>query len=300
MGEEYHKPVLLRESLELLSIRSDGIFVDVTFGGGGHSRNILDVLNNGRLYAFDRDAEAHANTIADERFTLIRADFKFIESELRALGVTQVDGILADLGISSRHIDAAERGFSFRQDAPLDMRMDRDQALSARDVVNDYDQDELRILLRRYGEVNNAGRLAARIISEREKRPIDTTLRLAEVARSIAPRNQERKYLSMVFQALRIEVNGELDSLQALLEDGTKMLAPGGRFVVISYHSLEDRMVKRFFRSGNLDDTETRDLYGNIIRPLRPVTRQPVTPSEAEVEENPRARSGRLRAAEKL
>ena len=296
----YHNPVLLEESIDLLDIQRGGTYVDVTFGGGGHSAGILKKLHEGRLIAFDRDADAHQNVIEDKRLQLVRSDFQFIEKALGVLGVTQVQGILADLGISSHQVDTAERGFSFRFEAELDMRMDQAQEWNASDVVNDSKEDELYRIFRQYGEVKTLKRTVDGILRFRKQQPIRTTGDLLEAIREATPARKSKQYLSQVFQALRIEVNGEMDSLTALLKSGLELLAPGGKFVIISYHSLEDRMVKRFFRSGKLDGVVEKDFWGAPLTPFKVITRKAIAPSEEEILENPRARSARLRAAEKI
>lgn len=296
----YHRPVLLLESIDLMEIKEGGTYVDVTFGGGGHSAEILKRLKNGRLIAFDRDSDAHENKIDNSQLHLVHADFKFIEKSLTELGIQAVDGILGDLGISSHQVDTPERGFSFRFDAELDMRMDRTRELSAREVVNEYHEEELYRIFRTYGEIQSLKRTVEAILHARKVRPIGTTRELEAAVAEVIPRRKPRQYLSQLFQALRIEVNGELESLANLLEAGRDLLAPGGRFVIISYHSLEDRMVKRFFRTGNLTGEDHRDFYGNPLSPLKTVTRKAIVPSAKEIEENPRARSARLRAAEKI
>ena len=297
----YHRPVLLEESIDLLEIRGGGVYVDVTFGGGGHSKEILRRLSeNGRLIAFDRDADAHLNKIEDQRFELIRSDFKFIEQAFEELGLEEVDGILADLGISSHQIDEPGRGFSFRFDSALDMRMDQDAPLNAADVLNGYSQQELRQVLRSYGEVRNAAAIAGSIVEQRRQAPIESTKDLERAVGAAVSAKNLSKILTLVYQALRIEVNGELESLKSLLLAGAKLLKPGGRFSIISYHSLEDRMVKQFFRHGNLEGEDRRDEFGRSLSPWKVVTRKAVKPSDAEIEINSRARSARLRAAERL
>jgi 16S rRNA (cytosine1402-N4)-methyltransferase len=300
MSPDYHKPALFTESIDLLNVRADGIYVDATFGGGGHSAGILAKLGDkGRLIAFDKDSDAHGNRITDARLLLVKTDFRFIENILRGEGIEEVDGILADLGISSHQIDVAERGFSFRWTAGLDMRMDRDASLTAADVLNDYAEAQLLRIFREFGEIRQAGPLAAAIARARHAAPIDTTARLQEVVAGTVKASNLTKILTLVYQALRIEVNGELDSLALLLEGGLQMLKPGGRMAIISYHSLEDRMVKQFFRYGNLKGEDRRDFFGKQLNPLRAITRKAVQPSEAEIKSNPRARSARLRVAER-
>lgn len=297
---DYHSPVLLEQSLEGLAVNPQGTYVDVTFGGGGHSRAILQALGaEGRLLAFDRDADALANTIDDPRFTLIHEDFRYMKNFLRLNGVSRVDGILADLGVSSHQFDEAGRGFSTRFDAELDLRMDRRQTTTAKDIVNTASEEELRDILNNYGELPNAHRMARAIVSARAESPILTTFDLKKALESNIPRNQENKFYAMVFQALRIEVNGELEALKAMLTQAVEMLNPGGRLVVISYHSLEDRLVKNIIKTGNFEGEVKKDFYGNLLSPLKPVTRKPIVADAEELMENPRSRSAKLRVAEK-
>ena len=297
---DYHSPVLLEQSLEGLAVNPQGTYVDVTFGGGGHSRAILQALGaEGRLLAFDRDADALANTINDPRFTLIHEDFRYMKNFLRLNGVSRVDGILADLGVSSHQFDEADRGFSTRFDAELDLRMDRRQTTTAKDIVNTASEEELRDILKNYGELPNAHRMARAIVSARAESPILTTFDLKKALESNIPRNQENKFYAMVFQALRIEVNGELEALKAMLTQAVEMLNPGGRLVVISYHSLEDRLVKNIIKTGNFEGEVKKDFYGNLLSPLKPVTRKPIVADAKELMENPRSRSAKLRVAEK-
>lgn len=298
---EYHLPVMLNECIEGLNIRPDGTYVDVTFGGGGHSRVILEHLGpEGRLIAFDQDADALANAIEDERFALVNENFRYMKSFLRLRGVREVDGILADLGVSSHQFDVAERGFSTRLDGALDLRMDRRQELTARDLVNDADEQELTRLLRLYGELPNAYQMAKAICKARAEKAIETTFDLREAVSHHLPRGMENKYLAMLFQALRIEVNGELEALQAMLQQAVEVMKPEGRLVVMSYHSLEDRLVKNFFKTGNFEGELKKDFYGNPIVPLKLVTRKAVTASEEELQRNNRARSAKLRVCAKL
>ncbi|KWW29831.1 MAG: 16S rRNA (cytosine1402-N4)-methyltransferase [bacterium P3] len=298
--EAYHLPVLLNECIEGLNIRPDGTYVDVTFGGGGHSRAILERLGPaGRLIAFDRDADAQRNALDDARFTLIHEDFRYLKNFLRLHGVRHVDGLLADLGVSSHQLDSAERGFSTRFDSELDLRMDCRAARSARDVVNGDDEQTLRRILSLYGELPNASAMARSICAARGRAPIDTTFQLKDAVAHLLPRGRENKTLAMLFQALRIEVNGELESLSALLEQSSGVLKAGGRLAVISYHSLEDRIVKNHLRSGRIDGIVQQDFYGNKLTPWRIVSRKAVTPSVAEVADNSRARSAKLRIAER-
>lgn len=299
-NEQYHKPVMLDECIDGLNIRPDGVYVDVTFGGGGHSRAILERLGDeGRLYAFDRDSDALANSIDDPRFCLIHENFKHLKSFLRLHGVRRIDGLLADLGISSHQIDAAERGFSTRFDGPLDLRMDRHEGATAADLVNNADEKELATIFRLYGELQNASSLAHAIIVARAINPVTTTSELCDAVGSLLPRGRENKVLAMLFQALRIEVNGELEALRQMLSQAVEILNPEGRICIMSYHSLEDRLVKNFFRTGNFEGDVQKDFYGNLIAPLVPVTRKPITASEAELQQNNRARSAKLRIATK-
>ncbi|MEM6764876.1 MAG: 16S rRNA (cytosine(1402)-N(4))-methyltransferase RsmH [Bacteroidota bacterium] len=295
----YHTPVLLEKSIELLDIKREGIYVDVTFGGGGHSREILKRLGEkGRLVVFDRDEEALANAPIDERLTCILSDYQFIERELVSSGIQSVDGILADLGVSSHQFDTAERGFSFRFDGPLDMRMGQ-QELHAANVLNEYEEEELVRIFREYGEIQNAKKLVRIILETRKREEISQTQQFSTIIESCIPPKRKSKYLAQVYQALRIEVNQELSSLQHLLESSEKLLNPAGRLVVIAYHSLEDRMVKRFMRSGNIAGLLARDFYGNPLSPWDQITRKAIQADSQEIEQNPRARSARLRAVEK-
>ena len=297
---DYHLSVMLNESIEGLNIRTEGTYVDATFGGGGHSRVILSRLGDGgRLLAFDQDADAQANAIDDPRFTLLHENFRYMKSFLRLHGVRSVDGILADLGVSSHQFDVAERGFSTRLEGELDLRMDRRQELTAKDIVNSADVEELTRLLRLYGELPNAYQMAKAIVAARALKSIETTFDLREAVSHHLPRGMENKYLAMLFQALRIEVNGELEALKAMLQQAVELLNPGGRLVVMSYHSLEDRLVKNFFKAGNFEGELKKDFYGNPLVPLKLVTRKAVTAGEEELQRNPRSRSAKLRVAEK-
>jgi 16S rRNA (cytosine1402-N4)-methyltransferase len=300
MTSIYHKSVLLNECLEGLLIRPNGIYVDVTFGGGGHTRAILERLNeNGRVIAFDQDEDALQNVPDDKRFTLVGQNFRFLKNFLRLHSAIPVHGILADLGISSHQIDRPDRGFSTRFDGPLDMRMNRNATTTAADVLNTYEPHQLKKIFSLYGEVENAGRLTQLIVNARNDQPILTIAELKEAIAGCLPRGKEFRYLAQVFQALRIEINAEMKALEELLKQSIEVLAPGGRLVVISYHSLEDRMVKNFMRSGNIEGKEEKDFYGNLLRPLEPVNRKPIIPSDEEIELNSRARSAKLRIAEK-
>lgn len=295
---DYHQPVLLKASVDGLNIKPDGVYVDVTFGGGGHSREILKRLNEaGRLIAFDQDPDAKANIPNDPRFTLVDQNFRFLRNWLRLLKVKQVDGILGDLGVSSHQFDAAERGFSLRFEAALDMRMDQSRSKTAADVLNSYEQDALAQVLRQYGEVEMPGRVSKAIIAAR---PVNTTQQLREAVQQYMQRGKEHKFLAQVFQALRIEVNEELEVLKEMLTQSADVLAPGGRLSIISYHSLEDRLVKDFMRSGNFEGEPQKDFFGNLIRPLKPLQSKPIVPTDEEIEQNNRARSARLRIAEKI
>lgn len=297
---EYHVPVMADESMELLDIKPDGTYADLTFGGGGHSRLILSHLGpKGRLFGFDQDADARANMPDDPRFTFVESNFRFMRGQLRLHGVTQVDGVLADLGVSSHHFDTRERGFSFRFDAPLDMRMNQRGDFTAAKIVNTYTQERLAQVLREWGELEHAGKAAAYIVRARESQPVETIGQLIEAVQPCIPRKDENKYLSKLFQGLRLEVNGEMEALKMALEQSLKALKPGGRLVVISYHSLEDRLVKNFMRSGNFGGEVEKDFYGRPNTPFELVTRKAMAPSERELAENPRSRSAKLRAAEK-
>ncbi|MFN5622100.1 MAG: 16S rRNA (cytosine(1402)-N(4))-methyltransferase RsmH [Flavobacteriales bacterium] len=293
----YHRPVLLQASIDNLNIKPNGVYVDVTFGGGGHSKEILKKLDKGgRLIAFDQDPQAQANRIDDPRFELVDQNFRFISNWLRLLGVRKVDGILADLGVSSHQFDSEERGFSIRFDAPLDMRMDMQRAINAADVVNTYEEDKLIRVLRHYGELENARSMARSII---QARPLFTSEDLKQAVAKHLPRMKEHKVLAQLFQALRIEVNDELEVLKTFLQQSAELLSDDGRLVVISYHSLEDRLVKDFMKTGNFEGTPVKDFYGNLQRPLKPLTGKPILPDEAEIELNTRARSAKMRVATK-
>ncbi len=296
----YHTPVLLEESVALMQIAPSDCCVDLTFGGGGHSRRILESLGpEGRLYAFDQDADARANVPDDARFHFVASNFRFMRGALRLRGVTQVDAVLADLGVSSHHFDEAGRGFSFRGCGPLDMRMNRRGGLTAADIVNGASAGELTRILRDWGELEQPHRAAGCIVRARALRPLATTADLVEAVRPVTPKSDGAKYLTRLFQALRIEVNGEMEALGMALEQSLRVLRPGGRLVVISYHSLEDRLVKNFMRSGNLSGRVEKDFYGRPCTPFEPVTRKAVLPSGEEVARNPRSRSARLRCAVK-
>jgi 16S rRNA (cytosine1402-N4)-methyltransferase len=298
---EYHNPVLLDESVSALIGSPKGIYADATFGGGGHTSEILRRIDpEGRVISFDRDSDAIANKPDDERLTLIRSDFRWIQNHLLHQGCTEgVDGILADLGVSSHQFDTAERGFSFRYEAPLDMRMNQEATLTAAEIVNTYPQEDLEKILRLYGEVDNSRKLAQLICKAREASPINTTTELGKAIESVLPKFAEHKFLAKVYQALRIEVNQEMKSLEKFLIGAAKSLKPGGKLVIITYHSLEDRMVKNFIKAGNIEGTVEKDFYGNATAPLKAVNRKPILPQEEEIASNTRARSAKLRIAEK-
>jgi 16S rRNA (cytosine1402-N4)-methyltransferase len=295
----YHIPVLLKESVEGLSIEPGGIYVDATFGGGGHSAEILKALDGGKLYAFDQDEDALKNQPEDKRFLFIPGNFRFLKNYLKYEGVRQIDGLLADLGVSSHHFNTPERGFTYRSEAGLDMRMNRHGKLTAETVINEYDINSLTRLFREYGELREGRSLASSIGRTRSFNRIVSTSQLIDCIEPLAPRQAENQFYSKVFQAIRIEVNRELENLEDLLNDALELLKPGGRLVIISYHSLEDRMVKNFMRWGNTKEQPEKDIFGRSTAPFVPVTRKPVTAEENELRDNPRARSARLRIAEK-
>ena len=300
-GAVYHVPALLRECIDGLDIKPDGTYVDVTFGGGGHSRAIIAGLGDkGRLFSFDQDMDAYANRIDDPRFTFVHSNFRFLRNFMRYYGVEKADGIMADLGVSFHHFDTAERGFSFRADAPLDMRMNRDGALDANTVLNTYSDTDLGRVLTVYGDLRRPGPIVKAILRARANGKIATTGQLLDVIRPAVNPRQEKKELAQVFQALRIEVDGEMQALADFLQASTKVLRPGGRLVVLTYHSLEDRMVKNFLKTGNLEGELQKDFYGKPLTPWRLITRQPLSASAEEVASNPRSRSARLRIAELL
>ncbi len=303
MAEDYHIPVLLDETVGGLQINPDGVYVDVTFGGGGHSRAILEKLSpKGRLIAFDQDADATANMLEDERFIFIRHNFKYIRNFLRYHGYEHVDGILADLGVSSHHFDEAERGFSFRFDESLDMRMDRDQKFSAFELINEYSEEKLATIFWVFGELKNSRKLAFAIVKARALAPISTIGQLKDIAIScffLKHGGKENRYLAQVFQSIRLEVNNELKVLEDLLRASVHVLAPGGRISILTYHSLEDRMVKNFFRSGNIEGEIVKDFYGNEESPFELINRKVIVASDEELKLNPRSRSAKLRIAER-
>ncbi|MBP3440280.1 MAG: 16S rRNA (cytosine(1402)-N(4))-methyltransferase RsmH [Tidjanibacter sp.] len=303
MAETYHIPALADETIEGLAINPHGVYVDLTFGGGGHSRLILSQLaEDGLLFSFDQDADAKANLTGDERHHFIESNFRFLRSQLRLRGVLdgQVDGIIADLGVSSHHFDTAERGFSFKADAPLDMRMNQRAGFSARELVNTYSAEELARVLKEYGELDTTYKIASCIVRYREQQPIETTGELIESVAPCTPKKDGAKFLTKLFQALRIEVNGEMEALKMALEQSLKVLRPEGRLCVISYHSLEDRLVKNFIKTGNFEGKVEKDFYGNVTSPMRAVSKKAIIPTPEEVERNPRSRSAKLRIAEKI
>ncbi len=296
----YHVPALLDESIEGLNISSDGVYVDVTFGGGGHSLQILERLGAGRLIAFDQDEDAAANVPADERLLFLNQNFRFLRNNLRYNGIDQVDGIIADLGVSFHQFDVPGRGFTFRQDAPLDMRMNRSAFTTAADLLNGLDEEALANIFYKYGELTNSRRIAREIVKVRLTRPIRTVNDLVDATGALAPQGQQHKFYARLFQSLRITVNHEIDYLKEMLGQVPGVLKKGGRLVVITYHSLEDRLVKNFMKTGNFEGMEEKDFYGNLITPFRLVTRRGITPGEEEVARNNRSRSARLRIAEKI
>lgn len=297
----YHVPALLDECMDGLDIKPGGTYVDVTFGGGGHSRAILSRLGEqGRLFSLDQDEDARRNSIDDSRFTFVHSNFRFLKNFMRYYEVEQVDGILADLGVSFHHFDDSERGFSFRFEGPLDMRMNRRATETAAHVLATYGEEKLADLFFLYGELKSARRIASAVVSARSVSPVETTEQLLEIVRPYINRKQEKKELAQLFQALRIEVNREMESLRCLLEQSVELLAGGGRLVVLTYHSLEDRMVKNFMKAGNVEGRAEQDFFGRINAPLRPVNNKVIVPDEAEIERNPRSRSAKLRIAEKM
>ena len=295
----FHSPVMLKQSIDGLSIQPNGIYVDATFGGGGHSGEILHRLEGGRLLAFDQDEEAMKNAFHDDRLIFIRHNFRYLKNFLRYHGVEKVDGILADLGVSSHDFDEAQRGFSFRFDAPLDMRMNRESEITAAFVVNQYSENQLIDIFRNFGEIQNASRLAKTIIEARVQQEIVTTGQFLSVIDKCIPRNIEKKYMAQVFQALRMTVNNEMTVLEEFLASSLEALKVHGRLVIIAYHSLEDRLVKNFMRSGNFEGKQEKDFYGNILTPFHLINRKVLIPEEDELNANPRSRSAKLRIAEK-
>lgn len=298
---EYHVPVLLTSSVDEMIVDKNGVYVDVTFGGGGHSKYILSQLEKGRLIAFDQDVDAEANLIKDERFTFVRQNFSFMRNYLRMIpGALPVDGVLADLGVSSHQFNTAERGFSFRFDADLDMRMNQDIVKTAKDVLMQYEENDLRYIFKVYGELANANKIAYRIIKGRAEKEIKTIEDLKNLMAGMYLPHKGNTFFAKLFQALRIEVNDEMKVLENFLTQSTEVIKLGGRLSVITYHSLEDRMVKRFIKSGNIEGKQEKDFFGNLIRPFKEVNRKPIVPSEEELERNNRARSAKLRIAERI
>lgn len=300
--EVYHIPALLPETLKALDIHPDGVYVDATFGGGGHSKAIMELLDDrGHLYSFDQDDEAVSRAPEDKRFTIVYSNFRFLRNFMRYYGVESVDGVLADLGVSFHHFDAAERGFSFRMDAPLDMRMNRHAARTAADLLATMSEEEIANVLYLYGELKQSRRMAAAIVKSREAgKPVRTTGELLDLLKPMINPRQEKKELAMVFQALRIAVNGELAALEQFLRQACELLKPGGRLAIITYHSLEDRLVKNFMRTGNMRGEMEKDFFGRSSSPLKPLGSKPIVPGEEEIERNPRSRSAKLRVAVKL
>ena len=297
----YHNPVLLHESVDGLAIKANDVVVDVTFGGGGHSKEILNRLGvEGKLFGFDQDEDAVQNSIDDGRFVLVRQNFRYLKNYLKLYKVIPVDAVLADLGVSSHQFDEGSRGFSIRFEGPLDMRMNKNGKLTAAQVVNEYDEKKLLWIFRNYGEVNNAKRLVEELMSYRAGTKITTTQQLIEIAQTCVPGKMRNKYLAQVFQALRIEVNDEMNALRELLEQSYEVLKPGGRLSVITYHSLEDRLVKNFIKSGKFEGEVEKDFFGNPHLKFKAINRKPITPSEQELKQNNRARSAKLRIAEKI
>jgi len=299
-AETYHIPVLLKESIGGLDIKPDGVYVDVTFGGGGHSREILSLLGTkGHLYSFDQDADAEKNIINDDRFTFVRSNFRYIKNWMRYYNVEQVDGVLADLGVSSHHFDDETRGFSFRFDAPLDMRMNKRSGKTATDILNSYEEEELASIFYLYGELKNARKIAAAIVKARGEKNIETTGDLVTVVEKLFQREREKKETAKLFQALRIEVNHEMDALKEMLEGAKDILKDGGRLSVITYHSLEDRIVKNMMKAGNAEGKMAQDFFGRCLTPFRQIGNKVIVPTEEEQAQNPRSRSAKLRIAEK-
>lgn len=305
MAEEtvYHVPVLLKESVDGLNITKGGNFVDVTFGGGGHSKEIYSRMDkNGHLYSFDQDADAEKNAdgFDAERFTFVRSNFRFLKNFMRYYGVEHIDGLLADLGVSSHHFDDSARGFSFRFEGKLDMRMNQRAGMTAADVVNTYEEERLADVLYLYGELKQSRKIAAALVKARQEKPIETIGDLMEVSKTFFRNEREKKDMAKLFQALRIEVNHEMDALKEMLKSATEMLKPGGRLVIITYHSLEDRIVKNLMKTGNVEGKEDKDFFGKVNTPYRLVNRQVIVPTDEEMARNPRSRSAKLRIAEKL
>ena len=300
MSQAYHIPVMLKESVDALCIEPGGIYIDATFGGGGHAREIWSRLKTGRLIAIDQDSDAAVNAIKGKKFSFIQNNFRFIRGLVRNEGVETVDGILADLGVSSYQFDTGERGFSFRFNAPLDMRMNNKSSLTAAKVLNTYSEEQLRYIFTVYGEIDNVGKVVKLLMAEREQKVINTTDELVEVLRPCLPKMMEHKYLAKIFQSLRIEINREMAALEQFLEQSLRLLKPNGRLVVITYHSLEDRLVKNFMRAGNKEGRVVKDFFGKETIPFRLITKKAIIPAEEEIKNNTRARSAKLRVAEKI
>ncbi len=300
-AEGYHVPVLLKESVDALNIKPGGVYVDVTFGGGGHSREILSRMDGtARLFSFDQDPDAEQNIVGDTRLTFVRSNFRYLKNWMRYYGIEHIDGLLADLGVSSHHLDDSQRGFSFRyEDAPLDMRMNQRGGKTAADIVNDYDEERLADVLYLYGELKNSRKLAAAIVKTRSQQRITTINQLLGAVEKLMPREREKKDMAKLFQALRIEVNHEMEALREMLLSATELLAENGRLSVITYHSLEDRMVKNIMKTGNVEGKLKQDFYGRIESPFKLVKNKPVTSDSEEMQRNPRSRSAKLRIAEK-
>ena len=299
-AETYHVPVLLQESVDGLDIKPNGIYVDVTFGGGGHSREILSRIGeNGHLYSFDQDEDAEKNILNDNRFTFVRSNFRYLRNWMRYYGVEHIDGLLADLGVSSHHFDDETRGFSFRFDAPLDMRMNKRSGMTAAEILNNYDEEQLADIFYIYGEIKNARKVASAIIKARGTKAIETTGDLIQITESLFPREREKKETAKLFQALRIEVNHEMEALKEMLYGAQDVLREGGRLSVITYHSLEDRIVKNIMRAGNVEGKVNQDFFGRTVAPFRQISNKVIVPSEEEQQRNPRSRSAKLRIAER-
>jgi 16S rRNA (cytosine1402-N4)-methyltransferase len=299
-AETYHVPVLLQESVDGLDIKPDGIYVDVTFGGGGHSREILSRIGeNGHLYSFDQDEDAEKNILNDNRFTFVRSNFRYLRNWMRYYGVEHIDGLLADLGVSSHHFDDETRGFSFRFDAPLDMRMNKRSGMTAAEILNNYDEEQLADIFYIYGELKNARKVASAIIKARSSKTIETTGDLMQITESLFPREREKKETARLFQALRIEVNHEMEALKEMLYGAQEVLREGGRLSVITYHSLEDRIVKNIMKAGNAEGKVNQDFFGRTVAPFRQISNKVIVPSEEEQLRNPRSRSAKLRIAER-
>ena len=298
--QTYHVPVLLEESIDGLNLKKGGFYVDVTFGGGGHSKEILRRMDKScKLYSFDQDEDAERNIVHDERFTFVRSNFRYLKNFLKYYGVEEVDGILADLGVSSHHFDDSERGFSFRFDGKLDMRMNKRAGMTAADILNNYDEEKLADIFYLYGELKNSRKLASVIVKRRSVKPFDTIGDFLETVKPLYGKEREKKEMAKVFQALRIEVNQEMEALKEMLYSATEMLKPGGRLSVITYHSLEDRMVKNIMKTGNIEGKMEQDFFGNVKTPYKTINNKVIVPDDNEIETNPRSRSAKLRIAEK-